>query len=204
MRFGKFSELSGRILGNKKILLFLAIANIAGFFAGIYFYREQLAGSNPLLWIVIMDSPISVLLFAVVCMLLYFNKKIPEALKLFASVYVIKYGIWTMLTLWLYRSNYVIPVDQIIGVADFILHFGMVLEGIVLIPKIRPRIRDTLVALLLCLTNDFFDYFLGTVTRIPTTYIDFLMLESFAVSIILTLSIFICQRTAGSKASSKL
>jgi len=193
MRFGKFSELSERILNNKKILLFLAIANIAGFFAGIYFYREQLTSSNPLLWIVIMDSPISVLLFAAVCMLLYFNKKMPEALKFFASVYVIKYGIWTMLTLWLYRSNYVIPIDQMIGIADFILHFGMVLEGVVLAPRIKPKLRDLLLVISLFLINDYCDYFLGTVTRIPLTYIDLLMLESFAATLVITFLFFIFQ-----------
>lgn len=193
MNFEKFVGLSEKIFGNRKILLFLIIANLAGFFAGIYYYWNQMMDSSPALWIVILDSPLSVLLFSVVCLLFYFRKRIPEALKFLASAYVIKYGIWTMLTLWLYWSNYRIFEDQAIGILNFFLHFGMIIEGIVLIPKIKPKISDAFIVLLLCLANDVSDYFFGTVTRIPPTYMSFLMAESFAASIIIVLSIFISQ-----------
>jgi len=181
----KLTMFSARVFGNRKILLALIIANLAGFVAGVYYYWNQLVVSHPLLWIVIIDSPLSVLLFASVCTLFYFRKKIPEALKLLASAYVIKYGLWTMLTLWLYWSNYRLFEDQVIGIADFLLHLGMVIEGIALIPKIRPRIRDALLILCILLANDVSDYFFGTVTRIPPDYLGFLMTESFAASVAL-------------------
>jgi uncharacterized membrane protein YpjA len=203
MNFEKLSGFSEKVFGNRKILLFLIIANLAGFFAGIYFYWGQLVDSPPLLWILILDSPVSVFLFAVVCLLFYFRKKIPEALKFLASAYVIKYGVWTLLTIWLYWSNYRIFDDQVIGVLDFILHFGMVVEGMVLIPKIRPKIRDALFVLFVCLANDVSDYFFGTVTRIPPAYISLLMTESFAASVLITLSIAVYRISAGSKGRSR-
>ncbi len=190
MSFKSFSE---KFFGNRKILLFLISANLAGFCAGIYFYWNQLTASSPLLWIAIMDSPLSVLLFAAVCLMFYFKKKIPETLKLLASAYVIKYGIWTMLTLWLYWSNYVIFEDRVIGILDFALHIGMVIEGVALVPVIKPKIKNLAAVLSLLLANDYLDYFWGTVTRIPLEYIDLLMLESFAATVVIVICIFIYQ-----------
>lgn len=194
--------LSGKIFGNNKLLILIAFANLAGFFVGIHYYWEQLMDSSPFLWIVILDSPISVLLFAVVCVMMYFRKKIPDLLKFLASAYVIKYGVWTMLAIWLYWSNYVIFEDQVVGVINFFLHFGMVLEGIILIPRIQPNKYNSVILLSLLLANDCFDYFLGTVTRIPETYVVFLMAESFLASFLIILSIYTYFVLAGLKSRS--
>jgi uncharacterized membrane protein YpjA len=196
-----FEAISEKILGNRILVLLIALANLAGFFVGISYYWEQLTDSSQFLWVVILDSPISVLLFALVCFMIYFRKNIPDLLKFLASVYVIKYGIWTMLAISLYWSNYVIFGDQVIGILNFFLHGGMVLEGIILIPKIRPNKYNTVIVLLLLLANDYFDYFLGTVTRIPETHVGFLMIESFAASILITLLIFVYHSSRGSNFS---
>ena len=185
--------ISEKILGNRRFLIFLIFANLAGFFVGIHYYWEQLMDSSPLLWIVILDSPISVLLFSTVCFMIYFRKKIPDLLKFLASAYVIKYGVWTMLAIYLYWSNYVVFEDQVVGVINFFLHFGMIAEGIVLIPKIRPNKHNSIIVLLLLLANDCFDYFLGTVTKIPVTHMNFLMAESFIASILIVFSVLIYQ-----------
>ncbi|MEE9323392.1 MAG: DUF1405 domain-containing protein [Candidatus Aenigmarchaeota archaeon] len=196
--------ISEKILGNRRFLIFLIFANLAGFFVGIHYYWEQLMGSSPLLWIVILDSPISVLLFALVCVMIYLRKRVPDILKFLASVYVIKYGIWTMLAIYLYWNTYVVFEDQVVGVLNLFLHFGMILEGIVLIPKIRPNKYNTLIVFALLLANDYFDYFLKTVTRIPGTHMNFLMMESFAATIVIIISIVIYQISTGSKSSLKL
>ena len=184
--------LSEKIFGNNKLLILIAFANLAGFFVGIHYYWEQLMDSSPLLWIVILDSPISVLLFAVVCVMIYFRKKIPDLLKFLASAYAIKYGVWTILAIWLYWGNYLVFEDQIMGIFNFFLHFGMVLEGIILIPRIKPNKYNTVILFLVLLANDYFDYFLGTVTRIPETHMNFLI-DSFLASILIVFSIFIYQ-----------
>ncbi|MCK5023825.1 MAG: DUF1405 domain-containing protein [Candidatus Aenigmarchaeota archaeon] len=186
-------KISNRVFGNKKYLLIIALANLAGFFTGIYYYWGQLMDSSPILWIIIIDSPLSVLLFSVVCFLYIFGKRIPEFLKFLTAVYVIKYGIWTMITLCLYWSNYLILSDQIIGIANFFLHFGMVLEGVVFIPKIKVDRINALLVTLLVIGNDFMDYVVGTVTRIPPTHVGILMIESFAATIVITILIIFYQ-----------
>jgi uncharacterized membrane protein YpjA len=186
-------EISERVFSDNRLLLLIALANLAGFFVGIYYYWNQLMDSSPLLWIVILDSPISVLLFSVVCFLMIFRKRVPELLKLIASVYVIKYGLWTMITIYLYWSNYVIFEDQVIGIFNFFLHFGMILEGIVLIPRIKLNVSRSFVVLALFLLNDYMDYFHGTVTRIPPTHLEFLMFESFLATLVIISLSFIYQ-----------
>ncbi len=185
---------AGKIFASKVFLLFLIFANLTGFFVGLIFYKEQLIESSPLLWIVIIDSPLSVFLFAFVCALMYFRRKPPSILVYLACVYVIKYGIWTMFAISLYWGNYV-GFDQVIGVINFFLHFGMVVEGVALAPRISVTKGGAVVVLLLALTNDYFDYFLGTVTRIPETYVNFLAFESFAASVLVVFLIFIFLRT---------
>ncbi len=180
-------EISERIFGNRILVLLIALANLAGFFVGISYYREQLMDSSPLLWVVILDSPVSVLLFAVVCFLVYFRKKVPGILKFLASACVIKYGLWTAIVLLLYWNTYAVFEDQVITGLNFILHSGMVLEGILLVPKIRPDKYNTVIVLAILLANDCFDYFLGTVTRIPETHMNFLMAESFIATIVIVL-----------------
>jgi len=187
----KFMRFSEKIFSNKKILIFLILANISGFFIGLYFYLPQLMTSSPVFWPIIIDSPLSVLLFAIVCLMFYLRKTPPEPLKLLACVYVIKYGIWTMLTLWLYWTNYVFLEDKIIGILDFFLHLGMVLEGLALIPKIKSKIYESFAVALYFLFNDYCDYFLGTVTRIPPDHLNFLAVESVVASIGITSLIFL-------------
>ena len=70
----------------------------------------------------------------------------------------------------------------------------MVVEGVVLAPRISVTKYNTVIVLMLALANDFFDYFLGTVTRIPETYVNFLALESFVASVLIVFLIFIFQR----------
>lgn len=186
-----FREFSNKIFSNRKFLLFLIAINVFGFFAGTYYYYPQLSETPLYLWVVVLDCPIAVLLFAIVCALIYLKVEVPKILEFFTSAYIIKYGIWTLLAITLYWNYYV--TNETLGILTFLLHVGMVLEGAVLIPRISPSKHNTVIVLLLLLANDFFDYFLGTVTRIPETYMGFLMYESFAASVLITLLIFIYQ-----------
>lgn len=182
-------KLSDKIIGNSPFLLFLVATNIAGFFAGIYHYWAQMSDSTPLLWIVIIDSPLSVLLFAALCALILLGRKPPETLKYLSAVYLIKYGSWTMIVIALYWQNYVAGGTELLGAVNFLLHFGMILEGLVLIPGIVTGKKSLAAVLGLVLLNDFFDYFLGTVTRIPQDHIGYLAIESFSATVILTILI---------------
>jgi uncharacterized membrane protein YpjA len=180
---GEFSE---KVFSNRKLLLLLVIFNALGFFAGMYSYYPQLSETPSYLWLVVLDCPIAVLLFAFVCALLCLRTEVPNAFKFFTSAYVIKYGIWTVITLILYWNYYV--ANETLGILTLVLHVGMVAEGIILIPRIRPDKYNGAIILALLLLNDFFDYFLGTHPVIPPEHVAFLMYESFVSSILITLS----------------
>lgn len=186
-----FKEFSRKVFSNRKFLLLLIVLNIFGFFVGMSNYYLQLRETPPYLWIVLLDCPIAVLLFSIVCVLIYLKVKVPEILKFFTSAYLVKFGIWTMVVIALYWNYY--SADAILGILTFLLHCGMVLEGLILIPRIRPNKYNTVILLALLLTNDFFDYFLGTVTAIPPEHLGTLMYESFVASIVITILIFIYQ-----------
>ncbi|MEM2954923.1 MAG: DUF1405 domain-containing protein [Candidatus Nanoarchaeia archaeon] len=184
-------KISEKIFNNKKILIFLILANTVGFFIGLYFYSFQLSETHPILWLLVLDCPIAVLLFAFVCGLFYFGKNPPEILKIITSVYVIKYGFWTMLAIFLYWNYYIGLVNQILGVSTFILHLGMVIEGIFLANNIKPNLKIAFLTIFIFLLNDYSDYFFGTVTKIPSDYFDLLKIESFIVSVLVPIFIFL-------------
>ncbi|MCX6818255.1 MAG: DUF1405 domain-containing protein [Candidatus Aenigmarchaeota archaeon] len=193
-KLSRFSEL---VFSDKRALAFLVFANVLGFFVGLWFYWPQLMNSNPSLWIIIIDSPLSVLMIAIVCALFYFRRKAPESLKCLAGAYLIEYGLWTVAAIALYWKSYVTspdPLDPFIGVINVFLHLGMVVEGVTLIPQMRPKIKHALIVMAILLVNNFFDYFLGTLTRVPDTYKNILAVESFTVTLALAAVIFILTR----------
>jgi uncharacterized membrane protein YpjA len=192
-------KIPGKILESRKWLLALIIINIVGFFYGLYYYSYQLSTTPFYLWILVLDSPIAVLLFAIVCGLKFFNKKIPQFLLILTIAYVIKYGFWTMLVIWIYWPYFSTYLPEI-HTLNFFLHFGMILEGIVLIQLIKPKAKlakSIFAVMILLLINDFFDYMLGTVTRIPETHMQFFFVESVAASLFLTFLFFYLQKYFG-------
>jgi len=194
LKLSRFSEL---VFSDRRILAFLIFANVLGFFVGLWFYWPQLMDSPPAFWIIIIDSPLSVLLIAIVCALFYFRRKAPESLKCLAGAYLIEYGLWTVAAIALYWKSYVTspdPLDPVIGIINVFLHLGMVVEGIALIPQMRPKIKHALLVLAVLLVNNFFDYFLGTLTRVPDTYKNTLAVESFTVTLATAAVIFILTR----------
>ncbi len=79
------------------------------------------------LWIVVVDCPLAVLLFAIVCLFIYLKVEIPKILEFFTSVSLIKFGLWTMSVVVLYWNYYL--TSEVLGIFTFVFHFGMVLEG---------------------------------------------------------------------------
>jgi uncharacterized membrane protein YpjA len=190
----KLSAFSERIFSGRRILLFLIAVNMAGFLLGVYNYYGSLAESPPYLWPLIADCPVAVLLFSLVCCLFYSRRKVPNLLIFLASVYMIKYGIWTLSAIVLYWPLYAASGDQITGALNFALHCGLILEGVVLSAKISHKIRDMLIVMIILIASDYSDYFLGTLPDIPGTHVGFLMVESFIVSMVLPFFIHIFSR----------
>jgi len=186
-------EFSDHFLENKKWLALLVLANMAGFVYGIYYYSYQLSITPVYFWLFTIDSPLYVIFFALITSLLYKNKKIPAWFLFLTAVGLIKVGIWTTLVLYLY-SGYYFTTAFALNTAILILHIGMVLEGLVLIPRFSVKIKEFFAVLVWFLFNDWLDYFAGIHTLIPGGYVQLLMYESFGASIVLSVFIFLLNR----------
>ncbi len=176
--------LAKKMLSDKRWLIALFAINLLGFIYGIYYYRYQLSITPKHLWIFTLDSPLPVLLFAAVCAFLYLRKNPPQWLILMSFIGLIKYGVWTDIVIYLFR-DYFFSANPLIYSLNFPLHFGMILEGLLLLRFLKPKISDIVFVGGFYLVNDYLDYFLGNVTLIPTGHHTFLMIESFAMTTIL-------------------
>ncbi len=184
----------GYVFRERWTLVSLMIINMIGFFIGIYYYMDEFAVHPSFIWVIVADCPLAVLLFSWVCYLYLRGKRIPNLLLFFTSVYMIKYGLWTLSAIYLYWNHYLSGMDQIIAILNFILHTGLILEGVALSGKVKMNRDNTLMVIGMVLLNDFFDYFLGTLQNMPSTHVGTLMIESFAVSIALPLIIYLSAR----------
>lgn len=178
------------ILENEAWLLSLIIINIGGFFFGMYYYVYQLSLTTPLLWIFVIDCPLYVILFASVCIMLYRHREVPPWFLLLVAVGLMKYGLWTVVTIFLYM-DYLLGVNFVVNGAMPFLHAGMILEAIVLLPRIKPRLWQMLAVLGWFLLNDFSDYFLMTVPMLPPTHLPLLMWESILATLILAPALYL-------------
>ncbi|MCD6549427.1 DUF1405 domain-containing protein [Candidatus Micrarchaeota archaeon] len=137
-----------------------------GIIVGYAFYHDQLAVSNPFLWLFIPDCPLYVLLALLVVMF-----KIKSSwFRLIVSAGLIKYGLWTELVFLIYHDYYFAPFIIESTILLGIGHVVMILESLLFLPEhLKPV--NLAVSLSWFLANDFSDYVLGTVPRIPTDHI---------------------------------
>ena len=176
-------------LESKKWLVSLFLVNLAGFIFGIYYYYYQLSITSLWSWVFIIDCPLYVLLFAVICALKLKNKSIPDGFYFLTSLGLIKYGLWTGLVIWLYSGHF-FSISPILYSLLFPLHIGMILEGVVFFPHFKVKPKCALIVLFWFLLNDVLDYFFGTLPLIPETFTNLLMWESFIATLVLASLIF--------------
>ena len=191
----KFSDF---FLSRRKWLIILAFVNLAGFLFGIRYYWFQLSSTPPLLWMLMIDNPLYVLLFGMACLALLREKELPGWYGFVTAIGLIKVGFWTDLVLGLYWPTFHL-FDPVISTINFPLHAGMILEGILLLPRFRVKAWYVPPVLLWFLGGDIFDYLFGTVTRIPPGYEWLLFPESLVASLVLGIGIFLLQRSRKSK-----
>ncbi|MFH0948906.1 MAG: DUF1405 domain-containing protein [Candidatus Aenigmatarchaeota archaeon] len=174
--------LSCYIFSNRNWLLLLAIINFIGFTYGIYYYYPQISVTPAYLLIFTLDSPLPVLLFGIICLVLYFKKQPPGTLVFLCIVGMIKYGLWTALVILLFW-DYFFAMSPVIYSMNFPLHIGMIIEGIVLSYKLKSRTSSFVFVLLFFLANDILDYFFSTLPFIPSKYNTYLLYESLVVTL---------------------
>lgn len=181
--------------------MFLTILTIGGFFFGLWYYQFQLAATNPLLWIVTIDSPLYVLFFSLICITLLLHRTPPSWFVFVTAIGLIKVGFWTDLVLWLYWPQFT-AIGPVTSAINFPLHAGMIMLGMLLIPRLRVIRWYVPLVLLWFLSGDIMDYGLGTVTRIPPGWEWLLFPESLAATFVLALGLFWVSRKRSLKAIS--
>lgn len=164
-------------------LLFAILAIAIAF--GFYFYSPFFQYRNPLLWIFLPNSPLAIL--AALATIYYFTQN--EFARLFSSVYVAKYGIWTVFVMLLYPQYYLNSHIAAESVFLYIIpHIAMVFLALAMMPR-KPEKSHLAFALLFFLANDFANYYMGVMTDfpsiIPLGHIDIVRTASIFLSITL-------------------
>lgn len=151
-------ELLIRFLGMPTMLWLLLIINGLGTVYGYWWYKSQLEITPSIFLPFVPDSPTASLFFTVV-LFLYIVKKRSGLLEAFASVTLIKYGVWAvvmnvsqgMLGDALSWQNYMLIAS----------HLGMAVQALLFSPYFRIKTWHLVVASIWTLHNDIIDYVYG-------------------------------------------
>lgn len=182
--------LSRLVFQSKAFLVILILINLAGTTYGFYYYQQDFSEFPFYLWLLVSDSPIAVLLFAFFLALFLAGRR-NGLLEALAFIGLFKVGLWTSFIILLYKEYFLQPSYLYWYGALFLLHLGMVLQSVVMMPIMKIRRNDALMAGTFYLLNDFSDYLFNLVPRrdiiIPGSggfYI--VALESFLATLILS------------------
>jgi len=142
---------------NTAVLALLVLANLIGFFVGMYNYSPQLSRTDCLFWLFVIDCPLYVVLFAFLVVLKRIGEK-ADLLSFVVSVGLILYGAWTLFAMLWWGEYYFVPQMLAWNLIDFVVHILMIAEGFVLLSN-KVKWEYVAVALAWFLFNDWIDYF---------------------------------------------
>lgn len=163
-RLGDLRRLRALLLKHPHVLTILLMLNLGGTVWGFIWYQEQLAATPWYFWPFTPECPIQSLLFAIVIALRLINKPWPF-LEAFTFLGLMKYGFWTMgiLThLWITGES---PSPE--GIALYMGHFGMFLEGLLFLPLLSPARYMILLVGPWFILMDILDYTIGIHPYLP-------------------------------------
>jgi uncharacterized membrane protein YpjA len=163
--WGAWGRLARWAIDTRWVVWTLAIANLSQCIAGyIYWYGTDILSSPVYLWPFVPDSPLSGTLVAVALLAFHYGRRW-EYLGLLAATGAIKYGLWTD---WIWFTNALSGgATTLEAVVLSGQHFAMALEGLLLLPLLRPRLRHAAFVTAWYLFNDLTDYGFGEHPRIP-------------------------------------
>lgn len=144
----------------RRLLFLIFVINILGTIFGFIYYQYLFKVVPEKYWIFVPDSPLSTLLFASAILLILFGRK-SDFLSFIGSASVIKYGLWTMFVIVYFPDHFLAPGQKEFYYLMFFLHFGMVVQPVILLNTIEYRKHYLIFTLLWFLTNDYFDYVIG-------------------------------------------
>ena len=126
-------RLIDRITSSRKLLVAILLINIAGSLFGLYYYWEQLLMTPWYLWLAVPDCPLYTF-FMIFALLLILLKKPSNTLNTITAVGLAMYGAWTTIVLLYFGELYFNPANALMSAGLWISHFGMGLEGFLLLP----------------------------------------------------------------------
>jgi uncharacterized membrane protein YpjA len=151
---------------------FILFANIAGTIYGFWWYKEQLGITPYRYWLFTPDCPFYTLLFSFVLIEALSrakNKEISLKGDWFSTIVyfgLIKYGAWTIFVLILSLSAPGVKW-QFQDTILLISHGGMLIEGVLFLPRPKIKTFPGTIAFLWFLLNDYLDYFHGVYPTLP-------------------------------------
>ncbi|MBI2041243.1 MAG: DUF1405 domain-containing protein [DPANN group archaeon] len=165
-------KLVNSVLASRRWLWLVILANIAGFFFGIWFYWQQLSITPSLLWLFVIDCPLYVLLASVV--LVGHDKKwnVPSWFTFVVTVGLFKYAIWTFYALLVYWKYFFFDLAPIWNYTYAPAHVFMFLEGFLIFKLVKEfKWQYIAIAAAWFWLNDFIDYWLGTYPIVPAGHV---------------------------------
>jgi uncharacterized membrane protein YpjA len=151
----------------------------------IYWYGSDILAAPIYQWPLVPDSPLSATLWAFALLAVYRGRRW-DLLGLMAATGCIKYGLWTD---WIWFTNALSGSPYSLeAVVMSLNHFGMVLEGLVLVPLLRPKPWHIGFVAVWYGLNDLVDYWVGSHPRVPNPE-DMGLISTFAVGTTLLLVI---------------
>lgn len=146
------------LINHRAFLTLLLVVNALGTIYGYYWYKGQLAVTEPIYYLFVPDSPTASLFFcfAVLGWLLGKHFKLMEVLAL---VTLIKYGLWAVvMNLLTFAETGELGATGWMLVAS---HFLMAVQAVLYLPNYRFTKWHVLVAAIWTLHNDVIDYLFG-------------------------------------------
>ncbi|GEM_PF-1234990 len=147
----------------KKLFWLLIAANIAATaFSTWHYYRWQLAytaSKNFFLLPFVPDCPLATFFVMASLLLIYHFKKNINWFYFLAFSFALKSALWTISTKALFSPFSFLEANSLIIIAA---HLGLLAESFLLAGRLKARRAMFFIPLLWLLSNDFFDYFLGT------------------------------------------
>ncbi|SEN28490.1 Uncharacterized membrane protein YpjA [Lihuaxuella thermophila] len=148
------------LLDRRPFLWSLFVINFLGTIYGFYWYKNQLAVTDPKLIIFVPDSPTASGFFTLVLLLYLFSRRSP-LLEAFASITLFKYGIWAVVMIIWGAVLDSAPFLEALSWQHWMLmvsHLGMAAQAVLYSPYYTFQSREILIVAAWTLLNDAFDY----------------------------------------------
>lgn len=141
--------------GHRSVIFFLLMINILGTLYGYWWYKDQLAITPARFYIFVPDSPTASLFFVLVLIMYLFKKNWP-LMEAFASITLIKYGLWAVaMNIGAGLAGTPLVFEHYLLIFS---HLGMAVQALIYIPYYRIKPLHLVVVSVWTLHNDVIDY----------------------------------------------